>query len=84
MTRLPRLLWLLGFVLALCFWAAPRAAAAEYDDTLDRLGRLQDLAESYAAEHEGDPILLTLSYTRTGSYNTAIWAADRRGPRFGV
>ena len=68
-----RLLWLLGFVLALCFWAAPRAAAAEYDDTLDRLGRLQDLAESYAAEHEGDPILLTLSYTRTGSYNTAIW-----------
>ena len=73
MTRLPRLLWLLGFVLALCFWAAPRAAAAEYDDTLDRLGRLQDLAESYAAEHEGDPILLTLSHTRTGSYNTAIW-----------
>ena len=73
MTRLPRLLWLLGFVLTLCFWAAPRAAAAEYDDTLDRLGRLQDLAESYAAEHEGDPILLTLSYTRTGSYNTAIW-----------
>ena len=73
MTRLPRLLWLLGFALALCFWAAPRAAAAEYDDTLDRLGRLQDLAESYAAEHEGDPILLTLSYTRTGSYNTAIW-----------
>ena len=73
MTRLPRLLWLLGFVLALCFWAAPRAAAAEYDNTLDRLGRLQDLAESYAAEHEGDPILLTLSYTRTGSYNTAIW-----------
>ena len=73
MTRLPRLLWLLGFVLAVCFWAAPRAAAAEYDDTLDRLGRLQDLAESYAAEHEGDPILLTLSYTRTGSYNTAIW-----------
>lgn len=73
MTRLPRLLWLLGFVLSLCFWAAPRAAAAEYDDTLDRLGRLQDLAESYAAEHGGDPILLTLSYTRTGSYNTAIW-----------
>ena len=73
MTRLPRLLWLLGFVLSLCFWAAPRAAAAEYDDTLDRLGRLQDLAGSYAAEHEGDPILLTLSYTRTGSYNTAIW-----------
>ena len=73
MTRLPRLLWLLGFVLALCFWAAPRAAAAEYDDTLDRLGRLQDLAESSPAEHEADPILLTLSYTRTGSYNTAIW-----------
>lgn len=73
LTRLPRLLWLLGFLLALCFWAAPRTAAAEYDDTLDRLGRLQDLAESYAAEHDGDPILLTLSYTRTGSYNTAIW-----------
>ena len=73
MTRLPRLLWLLGFVLALCSGPAPRAAAAEYDDTRDRLARLQDLAESYAAEHEGDPILLTLSYTRTGSYNTAIW-----------
>ncbi|MFR3226130.1 MAG: hypothetical protein ACLTWO_01615 [Blautia massiliensis (ex Durand et al. 2017)] len=73
MTRLPRLLALLGFVLALCFWAAPRAAAAEYDDTLDRLDRLQDLAESYAAEHDGDPILLTLSYTRTGSYNTTMW-----------
>lgn len=73
-TRLPRLLLLLGLVWALVFWAAPRAAADEYDDTLDRLGRLQDLAVTYAADHEdADPILLTLSYTRTGDYNTAMW-----------
>lgn len=72
-TRLPRLLLLLGLVLAIFFWAAPRAAAEEYDETLDRLDRLQQLATDYAADSEDDPILLTLSYTRTGDYNTAMW-----------
>lgn len=82
--RRGRLLWLLGLVLALLVWAAPRAAADAYDDTLDRLARLQDLAESYAAENGGDPIVLTLSYTRTGDYNTRIWqlTAGVRDPEF--
>lgn len=70
---LPRHIWLLGLVLALFAWAAPRAAAEDYDTTLDRLGRLQDLAVTYAADHDSDPILLTLSYTRTGDYNTSMW-----------
>lgn len=72
-TRLPRLLLLLGLVSAIFFWAAPRAAAEEYDETLDRLDRLQQLATDYAADNDADPILLTLSYTRTGDYNTAMW-----------
>lgn len=72
-TRLPRLLLLLGLVSAIFFWAAPRAAAEEYDETLDRLSRLQQLATDYTADSEDDPILLTLSYTRTGDYNTAMW-----------
>lgn len=71
--RLPRLLCLLGLVLALFAWAAPRAAAEDYDETLDRLSRLQALATDYAAEHDEDPILLTLAYTRTGDYNTKMW-----------
>ena len=71
--RLPRLLVLLGLVSALFFWAAPRASAASVDETLDRLGRLQDLATDYAAEHDADPILLTLAYTRVGDYNTTMW-----------
>lgn len=70
---------MLGIVLALLFWAAPRAAAEDYDTTLDKLGRLQDLATEYAAEHDGDPILLTLSYTRTGSYNTSMWQLTAGG-----
>ena len=82
--RRPRLLWLLGLALALLVWAAPRAAADAYDDTLDRLGRLQDLAVSYAAEHDADPIVLTLAYTRTGDYNSRIWqlTAGVRDPEF--
>ena len=71
--RLSRLIWMLGIVLALLFWAAPRAAAEDYDTTLDKLGRLQDLATDYAAEHDADPILLTLAYTRVGDYNTTMW-----------
>ena len=42
---------------------------------LDRLGRLQALANSYVEtqDTEADPIVLTLSYTRVGDYNTQIW-----------
>ena len=40
-----------------------------------RLGRLQALANSYVETEDSsaDPIVLTLSYTRTGDYNTTIW-----------
>ena len=42
---------------------------------LDRLGRLQALANSYVETEDSsaDPIVLTLSYTRTGDYNTQMW-----------
>ena len=82
--RRERLLWLLGLALALLVWAAPHAAADAYDDTLDRLARLQDLAETYAAETYDDPIVLTLAYTRTGDYNTSTWqlTAGARDPEF--
>ena len=42
---------------------------------LDRLGRLQALANSYVETEDSsaDPIVLTLSYTRTGDYTTNIW-----------
>lgn len=62
-----------GACLGPVFLGGARAAAEDYDTTLDRLGRLQDLATEYAADHDGDPILLTLSYTRTGDYNTSMW-----------
>lgn len=54
--------------------AAP-AHAEEYSDVLDRLGRLQDLANTYVAEQDtsADPIVLTLAYTRVGDYNTSMW-----------
>lgn len=82
--RRGRLLWLLGLALTLLVWAAPHAAADAYDDTLDRLARLQDLAETYAAETYDDPIVLTLAYTRTGDYNTNTWqlTAGARDPEF--
>lgn len=79
---LPRLLVLL--VLA-CLMALP-VHAADYDTVLDKLERLQTLAEAYAAEsaEELDPVHLTLSYTRVGEYNAAIWqlTAGARDPLF--
>lgn len=68
------LLGLLAAVLLVCF--APAAhAEGSYDETLDRLARLQTLANSYVAERnaDADPIVLTLAYTRVGEYNTDIW-----------
>lgn len=43
---------------------------------IDGLSRLQALAQQYADDNPSesfDPIELTLSYTRTGTYNTALW-----------
>lgn len=71
--RLPALL---GLFLALLAWAAPHAAAEDdYETTIDRLARLQALANEYAASQdtEADPIVLTLAFTRTGDYNTTMW-----------
>ena len=62
------------------------AAAADYDTTLDGLSRLQTLAQTYISENasDSDPIEMTLSYTRTGVYNTDIWTitAGARDPGF--
>ena len=70
-----RLLLLSGLVLCLLILTAPHTFADEYSTTLDRLGRLQALANSYVEteDTEADPIVLTLSYTRTGDYNTQFW-----------
>lgn len=66
---------LAGLVLCLLFLTAPHTFAEDYDTVLDRLGRLQALANSYVENQdtEADPIVLTLSYTRVGDYNTQIW-----------
>ncbi|MGN0984375.1 MAG: hypothetical protein ACI4OI_05985 [Gemmiger sp.] len=68
------LLGLLAAVL-LVFFAPTVHAEGSFEETLDRLARLQALANRYAAERntEADPIVLTLAYTRTGEYNTDIW-----------
>ncbi len=72
---MPRLLAMLLLLLGLFCAAALPAHADEYDDTLDRLSRLQALAREYSASQADtpDPIELTLAYTRTGEYNTTIW-----------
>lgn len=68
---------LFGLIAALLLILLAPAAHAEgtYDETLDRLDRLQQLAERYAEEQspESDPIVLTLAYTRVGEYNSDIW-----------
>lgn len=66
---------LAGLVLCLLFLTAPHTFADDYDIVLDRLGRLQALANTYVEteDTEADPIVLTLSYTRTGDYNTQMW-----------
>ena len=51
------------------------ARAADYDTTLTQLDELQTLAETYVQEQNtgADPVLLTLAYTRGGSYNDSLW-----------
>ena len=73
-----RMVWVITGVLALLVLLAlpgQKAESADYETTLDRLGRLQALAEQYIEEKNSgdDPIDLTLSFTRVGDYNTTIW-----------
>ena len=72
-----RMVWVITGVLALLVLLAlpAKAESADYETTLDRLGRLQALAEQYIEEKNSgdDPIDLTLSFTRVGDYNTTIW-----------
>ena len=73
---MPRLLAMLFLLLGLfCAAALPAHAEDDYNTTLDRLSRLQALAREFSASRDDapDPIVLTLSYTRTGDYNTTIW-----------
>lgn len=61
--------------MCLLFLTAPHTFAEDYNTVLDRLGRLQALANSYVETEDSsaDPIVLTLSYTRTGDYTTKMW-----------
>ena len=73
---MPRLLAMLFLLLGLfCAAALPAHAEDDYNTTLDRLSRLQVLAREFSSSRDDapDPIVLTLSYTRTGDYNTTIW-----------
>ena len=73
---MPRLLAMLFLLLGLfCTAALPAHAEDDYNTTLDRLSRLQALAREFSSSRDDapDPIVLTLSYTRTGDYNTTIW-----------
>ncbi|MEE0800601.1 MAG: hypothetical protein U0L91_04905 [Gemmiger sp.] len=71
--------WLLAVVCVMALTvvlAVPALAEdADYEETLDRLSRLQNLAEQYVQEQntDDDPIDLTLGFTRVGDYNTTIW-----------
>lgn len=61
-------------------------AADSFDGTMDQLGELQSLANSYADEKGGDidPIELMLAYTRMGAYNDTVWqlTAGSKDPDF--
>lgn len=85
-TKTVKQLLALGAGLALACVLAPLAHAIDYDTVLDQLGQLQTLADTYAGETGGDldPIHLTLSYTRVGEYNAAVWqlTAGIRDPGF--
>ena len=72
---MPRLLAMLFLLLGLfCAAALPAHADDDFNTTLDRLSRLQALAREFSSSRDDapDPIVLTLSYTRTGDYNTTI------------
>lgn len=77
---------MISMLLALLVLAPGARAESDYETVLDQLGRLQALANQFVADQspDTDPIELTLSYTRTGDYNTALWqlAAGVRDPAF--
>ena len=70
-----RLIGLLAAMMLLAAFSLP-VAAEDYDTVMDGLSRLYSLAGQYAQDNSAeslDPIELTLSYTRTGVYNSGIW-----------
>ena len=79
-------LWGLLAALLLTVFAPAAHAEGEYDTVLDRLGRLQTLANTFVEQVDpsADPMVLTLAYTRVGEYNTDIWklTAGIRDPEF--
>ena len=74
--RMPQFLVMLGRCFVLLFGAALPARAAEYDATLNQLSQLQALAAEFCAQSDSadDPVLLTLTYTRSGAYSSTVWA----------
>ncbi|MDD4850276.1 MAG: hypothetical protein PHO10_06195 [Gemmiger sp.] len=82
-SRFLGVLALLVLVFGLC---AMPANAQDYDTVLAQLGELQTLADTFIAEKgtQADPVVLTLSYTRVGDYNTSVWqmTAGVRDPEF--
>ena len=81
-----RLLGLLAAFALMAAFSLP-VAAEDYDTVIDGLSRLQALAQQYADDNPSesfDPIELTLSYTRTETYNTPLWqmTAGVRDPEF--
>ena len=79
-------LWGLLAALLLTVFTPAAHAEGEYDTVLDRLGRLQTLANTFVEQVDpsADPMVLTLAYTRVGEYNTDIWklTAGIRDPEF--
>lgn len=79
-------LWGLLAALLLTVFAPAAHAEGEYDTVLDRLERLQTLANTFVEQVDpsADPMVLTLAYTRVGEYNTDIWklTAGIRDPEF--
>lgn len=81
-----RLIGLLAAMMLLAAFSLP-VAAEDYDTVMDSLSRLYSLAGQYTQDNSDqslDPIELTLSYTRTGTYNSGIWqvTAGVRDPGF--
>ena len=83
-----RFVWVLAAVaMVLALAVLPVGAdSVDYAQTLDRLDRLQTLAQQYMEEKgsSADPVDLTLGFTRVGEYNTTVWqlTAGVRDPEF--
>lgn len=66
---------LAALLLTMCALAMPAHAEENFTVVLDRLGRLQTLADQYLARNPGDTsaVDLALTYTRVDGYNAALW-----------